>query len=329
MLESIYDTVSHIDEPTFDLCLFSISSYQKYYEQNNIFERVFTITENTQPTKDFDSYVFICIKYFQHLKEEKIFINDKFYFDVLKSSGFENVYRIYGNAETCFDLSLCNQVKKFNFSTADIKFKFQRLSNSRHDHNYYIMNMLSMHDLLEDVLWSYENGNECYCNFNKFLGIKEQEYQCFPERVVNGDLLSKNMSVVDINNVRKCAIIINCETSYHGHGPNYSEKLVKCAMGGRPFIEVSTPGTLEDLHNMGIETFPDLIDESYDKINDPHKRIEKISDEILKLSKLDYQYFKNYISEHAEILENNFSVFQKMYNDFKNKNIDGLILERT
>jgi hypothetical protein len=71
MLESVYDCVEHIDEPTFDLCLRSIDRWYAYYEQNDVFHRVFAIIENTQPTKDFDDYVFICSKYFQHLKEEK------------------------------------------------------------------------------------------------------------------------------------------------------------------------------------------------------------------------------------------------------------------
>lgn len=331
MLESIYNCVEVVDEPTFDLCLGYIERLKDYHEENDNPDRVFTILENTQPTKDFDDYVFICSKYFQHLKEEKIFINDKFYFDVLKNSGFKNVFRVYGGTEENKKAmsNVCNSIKKFNVSINLIDFKFQRLSNSRHDHNYYIMNMLTKHNLLKDILWSYSNGNKFYFNFNRFLGIKERDYEHFPEKSVRGNSYGPYMNYTDIENVQQCAIVINCESSYHGHGPCYSEKLVKCAVGGRPFIEVSTPGTLEDLHNMGIKTFPDLVDESYDRIICPHKRIEKICDEILKLSKFDHQYFKDYIVEHAEILENNFNIFQRLYNAYENKNIDGLILERT
>jgi len=329
ILEKKYHCVEYIDEPTFDLSLGRLCAYFDYYTNQDI-QPIFCLTENTQPTRDFDDYVYICTEHYSHLRNVLIFINDKFYFDILESSGFTNVNRVYGNAAVGFDLTINEFIDKFELSINDIKFKFQRLSNSRHDHNYYIMDFLKQNNLLKETMWSYLNGGKFYYNFNRFLGInRESDYKIFDEKRVCGTTESADMDKSAIKLVQKCGIVINCESSYHRHGPCYSEKLVKCALAGRPFIEVSTAGTIEDLHQIGISTFPDLIDESFDKILDPKKRIEKICDEIQRLAKYDIQYIKDYITEHHEILQNNFNVFKNMHNELKNNNIDSVILEKT
>lgn len=328
MLESFYELVEYIEESTFDACLLRINDFAKNCVENEE-KYALVIAENSQPTRTFDEYVFLCSKYFNHLKNEKIYVNDKFYFDILQSSGFNAVYRIYGNAKFDFDLALCNKVNQGNLEIDKIEFKFQRLSGSRHDHNYYIMKFLVNSGILEDTLWSFLNGNKFYSNFNRFLGIKEHDYELFPEQRVDGEVWAPLMTTIDVDNAKRCGIIINCESSYHGHGPCYSEKLVKCALAKRPFIEVSSPGTIEDLHNLGFQTFPDLVNESYDRILDPQKRIEKICDEIQRLAKYDIQYIKDYIAEHIEIFNNNFNLFRKMYEGVVNKDIDKVIIEKT
>ena len=134
ILDKIHDCVEYIDQPTFDLCLRKLDNWFEYYTNLNV-EPVLCLTENMQPTRDFYDYVYICRKYYSHLRNVLIYINDKFYFDVLKTAGFNNVYRVYGESKDYFHLGICRFINKFELLENNIEFKFQRLSNSRHDHN--------------------------------------------------------------------------------------------------------------------------------------------------------------------------------------------------
>ena len=43
-----------------------------------------------------------------------------------------------------------------------------------------------------------------------------------------------------------------------------------------PFVVAANPGYYRDLHNAGFETFGNLIDESFDQIDDPTERANRV-----------------------------------------------------
>jgi hypothetical protein len=47
-----------------------------------------------------------------------------------------------------------------------------------------------------------------------------------------------------------------------------------------PFVAAANQGYLRDLRNAGFQTFDSIIDESYDQIDCPHTRIERIIDTV-------------------------------------------------
>jgi hypothetical protein len=51
-----------------------------------------------------------------------------------------------------------------------------------------------------------------------------------------------------------------------------------------PFVVAANAGYLRDLRNAGFKTFHTLIDESYDQIDCPHLRSERIIDTIRAIS---------------------------------------------
>jgi len=57
-----------------------------------------------------------------------------------------------------------------------------------------------------------------------------------------------------------------------------TEKTVKAISTKTPFLAVSTPGYLKYLHQLGFQTFGNIIDESYDDIIDLDNRITAIID---------------------------------------------------
>ena len=70
-----------------------------------------------------------------------------------------------------------------------------------------------------------------------------------------------------------------------------TEKIWKPMAIGHPWIAVSNAGYYRDMHNLGFKTFGHIIDESFDSIVDPQKRIEHISHVVNELCSSDLPYF--------------------------------------
>jgi len=298
------------------------------YHENDDYSTIssdicFLITENCESQKQWD-WDFLLLNVYHCLKDIAIFINDDYYYNIFKRNKF-NVWKYWPSEDIS---SIFNINSDFDLRLNKIDKTFCRLSNSRHDHNYYIHKFLVQKQLLEITNWSYNNNfdSQYYYNFNRFLNLRESKYETLPQKTYPGDSFSINMSLTSLQPHIKSAITINCETVFHGHGPYYSEKLIKCVNLARPFIEVSSPHTLKDLRRWGFESFPDLIDESYDDIEDPHKRIEHVCNEIDRLSKIPLQHFKDYIKKNEEKLHHNFLVGQKMAQSAAEADWHGLTL---
>ena len=76
-----------------------------------------------------------------------------------------------------------------------------------------------------------------------------------------------------------------------------SEKSLRPIAVGKPFILVSTPGSLEYLKSYGFETFSPWINENYDTIVDPVERLNAIAGEMQRLNNLEP-------NEYCTLLEN-------------------------
>jgi uncharacterized protein YggL (DUF469 family) len=57
-----------------------------------------------------------------------------------------------------------------------------------------------------------------------------------------------------------------------------SEKIYKPIAMGHPFVAAANRGYYKDLHSAGFQTFGNLIDESFDQIDDPRDRANRIVD---------------------------------------------------
>jgi hypothetical protein len=68
------------------------------------------------------------------------------------------------------------------------------------------------------------------------------------------------------------------ETSYNECSFNITEKTLHFIYGANLPIMISSPGTVDFLRNMGIDMFDDLINHSYDTIEDPAARINAAID---------------------------------------------------
>ena len=67
------------------------------------------------------------------------------------------------------------------------------------------------------------------------------------------------------------------ETVFFGTDSFRTEKIWKPILMGHPWICIANQGFYAGLHNMGFQTFENIIDEKFDQMADPQLRIERIS----------------------------------------------------
>ncbi len=81
------------------------------------------------------------------------------------------------------------------------------------------------------------------------------------------------------------------ETVFSGTDSFRTEKIWKPIIMGHPWIAVANRGFYRDMHNMGFRTFGDVIDESFDLVDNPQDRIGRISTIVNELCSADLTQF--------------------------------------
>jgi len=129
-------------------------------------------------------------------------------------------------------------------------------------------------------------GTNRYTDVNKDSIFNSLPYRNFEEPYV--DNYSKFETIQDFYN--RAAIVVDSETfsdSFLDYNAGITEKTLKPLLFGNPFLLYAGRGTLQLLKEMGFETYNNILDESYDDIENPQKRFEFILAETLRLSKID------------------------------------------
>ena len=105
------------------------------------------------------------------------------------------------------------------------------------------------------------------------------------------------------------------ETHFNNRYPFFcTEKVFKAILQKHPFLIVSTPNYLSNLRKLGYKTFDGLINEEYDTIIDPAKRLLKIVAEIERLSNLTPIELQNFKSKALDIVHHNYDILIKKTN---------------
>jgi hypothetical protein len=102
-----------------------------------------------------------------------------------------------------------------------------------------------------------------------------------------------------------CGIEVVLETLFDDSRIHLTEKILRPIACAHPFILVSTPGSLKYLHRYGFKTFHDLIDESYDRIQDPVKRLQAIIELMTDISNMPTDDKKILFQKMSEIAKQN------------------------
>lgn len=100
-----------------------------------------------------------------------------------------------------------------------------------------------------------------------------------PIHLPDCDSISSDFSATyDTSHYRRCGLDVVLETVFDDSRIHLTEKILRPIACGKPFLLVSTPGSLDFLRSRGFETFGGLLDESYDTIIDPTQRLRAITD---------------------------------------------------
>jgi hypothetical protein len=102
------------------------------------------------------------------------------------------------------------------------------------------------------------------------------------------------------------------ETVYNYPYPYITEKTLRPIACKRLFVVVGPPGVLALLHSKGFETFSDVLDESYDTIQDPHERFWQLQKTIKEFVLQPLDTIIDVVKLKTPALEHNFEVLKKL-----------------
>lgn len=92
-----------------------------------------------------------------------------------------------------------------------------------------------------------------------------------------------------------------------------TEKTWKAMLAPVPFMLLGTPNTLAWLRDRGFRTFSQWWDESYDAMPDAADRVEAVTKELAKLSRMDRDELVDMRRDMTSVLQHNCSNMQDLY----------------
>jgi len=122
------------------------------------------------------------------------------------------------------------------------------------------------------------------------------------------------MHSYQLGNFREAAdslIYVPTETVYFGKRQHLTEKTFKAIALEMPFVLVAPAHSLEYLRSYGFRTFAPYIDESYDLIEDPVERIERVTAILLEIQARSATAKKALWQELVPIAEYNYDHFYR------------------
>lgn len=163
----------------------------------------------------------------------------------------------------------------------------------------------SLTDKLGDEYDSIGNQYKDYINEDIFDRLKAK----LP-LVVDTDQFDYNWIYVEkehtYNIFKSHPINVVTETMYRNDGRFLSEKSFKPMALRQIFLIAGNKGTLELLRHYGFKTFAQCgIDESYDTVSDPVKRMKALTLEIQRLVNLSEHKFQDILLKAEEVIEHN------------------------
>jgi len=171
-----------------------------------------------------------------------------------------------------------------------------------------------------DLLIDYNMVNDCktsigfidqdthYKNY-EFINSQWQPLHHLEKYFENNFASSTSSADFTIEDYCATDVEVVLETLFDDKRLHLTEKSLRPIACGQPFILVATHGSLQYLRNYGFRTFDDIIDESYDLIENPLDRLKAIvlvMKNITNWTKEERQYKMQLLQEIAEYNKQHF-----------------------
>ena len=99
------------------------------------------------------------------------------------------------------------------------------------------------------------------------------------------------------------------ETCFWDERTHLTEKIFKPIVAKQPFVLVGCAGNLKYLKSYGFKTFDRWWDESYDEIQDPILRLQKIVEIIDEVCAMSFEELHNIMQGMKHVLDHNYELF--------------------
>lgn len=196
-----------------------------------------------------------------------------------------------------FFLDLCRITKPGHANPQDNHTKkFDVLLGMDKPHRRFVFTELAAHRMLDDCLINFTTNRFCADleTIYRTPGLWSLEDQRIRDhgRSVLDSYDHINVSGPKISTIipwkiyDQCLYSIITETNSRDY-LFFSEKTAKALYAKRIFVFFGTAGSLDRLRRMGFRTFDEIIDESYDSIQDDDTRFQMAFQQVLSLSEMD------------------------------------------
>ena len=206
--------------------------------------------------------------------------------------------------------AIWSSYQTINYNDSYRKYRVSCLNGTPWVHRKLMYLALLQKSYFKDMIFTFGNRTE-YDPYPDEISLTSEEKE-------KSFLLSSNVIFLDTDAscgidvsithpaFTDCYVNLVTETNVYNDTPMLSEKTFKPILAGQLFILLASPGAVQFLRDIGIDTFDDIIDHSYDDTTDIRSRIQQISDQVDRLVRLDlntiYTDIKPRLRRNSEFL---------------------------
>jgi len=191
------------------------------------------------------------------------------------------------------------------------KYKISCLNGSPWNHRKLVYLYLSQKDYFKEIIFTFGHRLVQYPNTFSDFTLNYEEALAFSKLEQQVEFVESDATIgidVSINHPAYLDSYINLvtETDTRSSTPMLSEKTFKPILARQLFILIASPGAIQFLRDIGLDTFDDVIDHSYDNILDPKIRIKQVIDQLDQLAQVDlvsiYRKLYHRLDDNAKYL---------------------------
>lgn len=246
--------------------------------------------------------------------------------------------------ETALDtrLSPTRLLKNIDYSPKRAHSKFVCLNGVQRQHRLLLLCYLADLGIIDNNIISYHFAQSTadHTNVKKFVDYKNSEFDVIlrstiPYTNLNDDIVFSSHDLAVLNQhsgrfvnqdftqdcnydvldyqpdiLQQALIYIVTETTFAYPYPSISEKFFKAVASKKPFILISSPGSLDKVKQLGFKTFCDFWSEDYDTMQDGSQRLQAVINVIDQLNHMTLEQLQQYSEQMRDIVEYNFNHLQ-------------------